>query len=450
MARAERGLATTAGAQPAGGPQPAAGAQPAGDRRGGQALAWAAAAFGLALAAYVADVATHPIKLTLGWFDLNIYNHAGLIVRHAPDTLYTWHFLPGVQYLYTPFAGLGFAAGSLLPWAVLKWLMTVASLAAMVFTVWVTFGQLGWRGRNRAAAVLAVSAVALWTEPVLRSVQVGQIELVLMALIAWDLCQSDDRRWKGAGVGLAAGIKLVPLIFIVYLLLAGKRRQAAVASAVFAGTVVIGFAALPHDSVKWWLTGYFLHAGDFSNTSQGSLLNQSLLALVTRTPAGAGSVTALWLLLAVVIGCLGLAAAALFARTGRPTAGWVTCAVTGVLISPISWDNHWVWIVPVFALLADAGFRSRGAVRWGYWGFGAALAGVFADWPTHWTGRLAFVPHGLVGFDVRRHPMSEIFHLSGIQLISWNLFVLGGLVTFGFMVSRAWLAWRDRRAAAVT
>ena len=273
MARAESGLATKAGAQRAR------------SRAGGRALAWSAAAFALALAAYVADVATHPIRLTLGWFDLNIYNHAGLIVRHAPDTLYTWHFLPGVQYLYTPFAALGFAVGSLLPWAVLKWLMTVVSLAAMVLTVWVTFGQLGWRGRDRAAAVLGVSAVALWTEPVLRSVQVGQIELLLMALIAWDLCQSDDRKWKGAGVGLAAGIKLVPLIFIPYLLLAGKRRQAAVAAAVFAGTVVIGFAALPHDSVKWWLTGYFLHAGDFSNTTQGSYLNQSLLALVTRTPA---------------------------------------------------------------------------------------------------------------------------------------------------------------------
>jgi alpha-1,2-mannosyltransferase len=439
MARAESGLATRVEARPA--PR----------RPSKRALAWSAAAFALALAAYVAVVATHPIRLTLGWFDLNIYNHAGLIVRHAPDTLYTWHFLPGVQYLYTPFAALGFAAGSLLPWAVLKWLMTVASLAAMVFTVWVTFGQLGWRGSNRAAAVLAVSAVALWTEPVLRSVQVGQIELLLMALIAWDLCQSDDRKWKGAGVGLAAGIKLVPLIFILYLLLAGKRRQAAVASAVFAGTVVVGFAALPHDSVKWWLTGYFLHAGDFSNTSQGSLLNQSLLALVTRTPAGTSSVTALWLLLAVVIGCLGLAAAVLFARTGRPTAGWVTCAVTGVLVSPISWDNHWVWIVPVLVLLTDAAVRATGAARAGYLGLAAALVVLFGDWPRHVTGRLAFVPHGLVGFSVpRRHPMTEIFHLQGQQLISWNLYVLAGLALFAGLLIAATLTWRDRRAAAVT
>src|SRR5260370_23276191 len=161
MIRAEPGLARPAGT-------PAVGA-----RRSRQALAWAVAAFGLALAAYVVDVATHPLGLTLGWFDLNIYNHAGLLTRHAPQTLYTWHFLPGVQYLYTPFAALGFAAGSLLPWAVLKWLMTAASIAAMALTAWLTFGQLGWRGRDRAAVTLAVAAGAAWAEPVLRSLGVG-------------------------------------------------------------------------------------------------------------------------------------------------------------------------------------------------------------------------------------------------------------------------------------
>lgn len=322
--------------------------------------------------------------------------------------------------------------------------MTVASLAAMVATVWVTFGQLGWHGQRRGAAVLAVSAVALWTEPVLRSVHVGQIELVLMALIAWDMCQPDHRRWKGAGVGLAAGIKLVPLIFIPYLILAGKLRQAAVATAVFAVTVVIGFAVLPGESVKWWLTGYFLHAGNFTNQSLGSLLNQSVLALLTRTPEGAGSVTALWLAAAVVIACLGLAAAALLARAGRPTVGWVTCAVTGVLVSPISWDNHWVWIVPVLALLADAAVRARGAARAAYLALGVALFAVFADWPTRWTGPLAFVPHGLVGFNTRKHPMSEIFHLHGAQLIGWNLYVLAGLVIFTGLLAAATAAWRNR------
>jgi alpha-1,2-mannosyltransferase len=234
--------------------------------------------------------------------------------------------------------------------------------------------------------VLGVGAVAMWTVPVLVSLQQGQIELVLMALIAGDLCQPDNRRWKGAGAGLAAGIKLVPLIFILYLILAGKLRQAAVAAAVFAGTAAFGFAVLPEESVKWWLTGYFLHSGNFSTLSLGSLVNQSLLALVTRTPAGATSATALWLGAAAIIGCLGLAAAALLDRFGQPTAGWVTCAVTGVLVSPISWDDHWVWIVPMLALLTDAAVRARRAARLACWAVAAALAAVFADWPAQVTG----------------------------------------------------------------
>ena len=387
----------------------------------------------------------HPLHLTFRFFDLNIYNHAGLLVRHAPAALYTWHFMPGVQYLYTPFAALGFAASSLLPWALLKWLMAAVSFAAVLLTVWVTFGQLGWRGRYRQAAVLGVGAVAMWMEPVLVSLQQGQIELVLMALIAVDLCQPDSRRWKGAAVGLAAGIKLVPLIFILYLVLAGKLRQAAVATAAFAGTALFGFAVLPGESVKWWLTGYFLHSGDFPTLSLGSRRNQSLLAMVTRTPAGATSATALWLAAAVAVGCLGLAAAARLDRSGQPTAGWMTCAVTGVLVSPISWDDHWVWIVPMLALLTDTAIRARRAARLACWAVAAAAAAVFAAWPTQIAGPRAFVPHGLLGFNFGPHPLGEVFHLHGFQLVSWNVYVLPGLGMFALMLAWAAIAWRPGR-----
>jgi len=308
----------------------------------------------------------------------------------------------------------------------------------------VTFGQLGWQGRRRWTAVLGVSAVALWTEPVLRSVQVGQIELLLMALIAWDMCQPEHRKWKGVGIGVAAGIKLVPLIFIPYLILAGKLRQAAVATAVFAATVVVGFVALPHESVKWWLTGYFLHAGNFSNTSLGSLLNQSMLALLERTPAGAGSVTAVWVLFAAVIGCLGLAAAALLARSGRPTAGWVTCALTGVLISPISWDHHWVWIVPAVAVAAHYAVRARSVVaRWASASLAAGITLVFGAWPKS----LWSVPSKRPGFaegfiwappntnpSLYYHygdrPSYVEYHWHGLYLIAGNLYVLAGMALF--------------------
>jgi len=233
----------------------------------------------------------------------------------------------------------------------------------------------------------------------------------------------------------------VPLIFILYLIVAGKLRQAAVAAAAFAGTVLLGFAVLPRESVKFWLTGYFLHSGNFPTVSLGSLRNQSLLALVIRAPAG----TALWLAAAVVVGCLGLAAAAQLHRCGQPTAGWITCAVTGVLLSPISWDNHWVWIVPMLALLTHTAIRARHATRLAWWAVAAAAAAVFAAWPAQVSGPRAFVPHGLLGFNFGPHPLSEIFRLHGFQLISWNVYVLPGLGMFALMLAWAVIARRRRR-----
>jgi len=405
----------------------------------------AAALCALALAAYLADMIVHPQGNMLDWYDLNVYNHAGLIARTSPDRLYTWQLHPGIKFTYTPFAGVIFAAGSLLSWAVLKWLMTVASLAALAGTVWLTFGALGWRGRSRAAAALGLAAAGLWTEPVVRGLHLGQVELLLMVLIVWDLSQPDRRWWKGAGIGVAAGIKLVPLIFIPYLVLAGRLRQAAVATAAFVSTVVIGFIFLPHASAKFWLTGYFVRPGNVGDV--GSLLNQSLLGLVVRAAGSARAGTPVWLALGAVIVVLGCTTAAVLHRSGRPVAGWLTCALTGLLCSPISWDHHWVWIVPTMALFTDAALRARGAARWGYWALTAVIFALFGAWPNHYTGPAAFVPQGLLGFFIGPHPEHEMYYLKGMQVIGWNLFVLVGLVLLTVAVTAAARIWLAAPAA---
>src|SRR5262249_56606828 len=99
----------------------------------------------------------------------------------------------------------------------------------------------------------------------------------------WIMCelgQQDGGWWRGAGVGMAAGIKLVPLIFIPYLLLPRRFRQAAVAAGTFAGTAVLGAIVLPADSRAWWLDGLFLKG---SRTGfPGWEGNQSLQGLITR------------------------------------------------------------------------------------------------------------------------------------------------------------------------
>ena len=239
---------------------------------------------------------------------------------------------------------------SFLPW-VAMWISSVfVNVAALLAAMWFTFGGLGYRDRRvRLGATLLAAAVTFWLQPVVRTIYLGQVNLVLMAMIMWDLCQpsllaSGRRRWwKGALTGVAAGIKLVPLIFVPYLLITRRFREAVMTVAGFLVTVAIGFAVLPHDSSEWWLHGLFWSDGNRAGF-EGWAGNQSLRAIITRF---AGSVAAgqdPWMVAAVIAFILGMTAAYLVDRAGYPVPALLVTSLTGLLISPISWDHHWVWI----------------------------------------------------------------------------------------------------------
>jgi len=125
----------------------------------------------------------------------------------------------------------------------------------------------------------------------------------------------------------------------------------------------------------------------------------------------------------------------------------LTCALTGLLCSPISWDHHWVWIVPAMALFTDAALRARGAARWGYWAVAAVLFALCGAWPNQYAGPGAFLPQGLLGSFIGPHPVPEMFYLKAAQLIGWNLFVLAGFVLLGLAVTAALRIWLAAPAA---
>jgi alpha-1,2-mannosyltransferase len=406
------------------------------------ALALAALFFLTSLTAYLTDSVTHTGRL-LTWYDLNVYNDSGLITRRIPAILYTWQLVPSVKFTYTPFAGLIFAGTTFISWNTLRWGMTVLSLLAIPLTAWLTLGAMGRRGSARAAAALAVGALALWTEPVIKSLQLGQIEPLLLLLVVSDLAQKDTRPWKGAGIGLAAGIKLVPLIFIPYLLLSGKVRQAAVATGAFAATIGLGFIFLPGPSVSYWITGYFVRPGRTGGVD--SLVNQSLLAFIARLSGGVANAQVTWLVTALAVMALAIAGGAVLTRTGKPVQGWVLVGVTSVLVSPISWDHHWVWIVPVLAMLAGVAMQRPGWIRWASLVLLVAVAAVYGSWPWWYTGPLAFVPErGFLAWAVQPPLIYQVTTLHGWQLLTWNLFVAVGAVLYLGMLVVAALAWRRR------
>ena len=405
--------------------------------------------FAVMVACYCTFILTHPMVRWLAPVDLHVYRLGGKVVAQIASVynpklaapLYDWpgH---GLKFTYPPFAALVFTALVLPSWTLLLKLSIAANIAALAIAIWATLGGLGYRaGLARLGGTLLLAAALVWIEPVQRTIYLGQVELLLMALIMWDLGQPDRRWWKGAGVGIAAGIKLVPLVFIPYLLLTRRFRQAAVAAGTFAATAVLGAIVLPADSRAWWLDGMFLKG---SRTGfPGWEGNQSLQGLITRLSGSIAAGQPLWLLAACVTLIAGIASAAALDRAGHQTVGVLTCALTGLLVSPISWDHHWVWVVPAVTVLVVYGIRARRSLRWAYLAGAGLLTAIFGAWPGFLWGEpldLGGFSEGLIWIPPNTNPGTFAqrgdrpwyaeYHWHGFQLITGNLFLLAGLVLF--------------------
>src|ERR1035441_6813511 len=271
-------------------------------------------------------------------------------------------YAPGspFSFTYPPFAALVFATTAGTSIGFLKIAITAASVVALAGLCGQSLAAAGLP--RRPETVFAPTALALLTWPVAYTLQLGEINLILAALIGADLLRRRDGSWwQAIGVGLAAGIKLTPLIFVAYLLLTRRYRAAATAVATFAATVATGFALLPSQSTTFWLHGVFHHQSRVGNPSNPS--NQSLAGAVARLAGSTAAATAAsrpwWVVAVLVTSVASLAIAAWAHRRGHRLAGVTCCAITGLLISPISWTHHWVWVVLLLIALPVAAWQHR-------------------------------------------------------------------------------------------
>jgi hypothetical protein len=279
----------------------------------------AVALFLLAVAGYALLVHASP-QYYWTQIDTAVYRDGGIAARHQPAMLYALELGSAkLPFTYTPFAALVFAAGSGVSFATWQVGLAVLTIGLLPVVAYLALGLAGRpAGLARAAAAFAIAAVGLWLEPVAMTLFFGQINLVLLALVVGDLALPDRLKGKGIGIGLAAGIKLTPLIFIPYLLFTRRVKAAAVSALTFAVTVGLGFALLPHASAVYW-GGQFARPG----SNHFHLDNQSLNGVILRLTHVGPHAHAYWLVAAVVVGIGGLATSILASRRGHELLGLV-------------------------------------------------------------------------------------------------------------------------------
>ncbi|WP_067535309.1 glycosyltransferase 87 family protein [Nocardia crassostreae] len=311
----------------------------------------------LILTAVTCDPWLPNVGILVGGMDVHVYRDGAFRILHDIP-LYTEPTFRGLQYTYTPFSTLVFTFFYAIPWA---WVNTVwlwINLAILVSCVLMCWRILAYRLTPRlilASVLLATTCIFL--EPVRTTLFFGQINLLLMLFILWDYSRADRSLLRGMGAGLAAGIKLVPLYFIIQFLALRQWRSAATATAVFASTVLGSWILLPADSREYWTSTFFESSRIAPDTHPA---NQSLRGALAHLTGNAAPIW-LWTLVAAAVTIVSLFVTTRLYQHGERLLSVTLTGLTACAISPFSWGHHWVWFIPLLVYLIH---RAQSAPRW--------------------------------------------------------------------------------------
>lgn len=272
-----------------------------------------------------------------GLLDLSVYR-AGAQRLIDGTSIYAQPY-GDLPFTYPPFAALVMVPLAMLPTVLAELVLPLLSSVALVFV--------GHRCGLRSRWLLAVAPASTLLEPVWMTQHFGQVNLLLLALVLGDLV-GPSSRWRGVLTGIAAGIKLTPLLFLGHLLVTRQWRAAGVMAGSFAATVAVPIVLLPGDGLRFW-TSVLPDAGRIGAPWYSG--NQSLMGVLARVGGDASWVRPAWFVVSVVVVLLALLLARVLYDDGDLLAAVSATGLASLLASPVSWSHHWVWCIPLGAVL---------------------------------------------------------------------------------------------------
>jgi alpha-1,2-mannosyltransferase len=286
--------------------------------------------------------------------------YRGDVLFHTPIGLnLPFTYPPLAAIVFCPFAWLHMPAASVAITLLTLVLLIVSTLIVLTrLDVWSASTIMpgpAWLRRLWLAAVIVVPA-AIWMEPIASNFAFGQINVILMTLVIAD-CVPRRTPWpRGLLLGFGIALKLTPAVFLLYFLLRRDTRAALTALASFAGATLLGFVLAFGDSWEYWT-----HTVHHTDRIGEAALNtdQNIAGALARIGLGEHERFLLW-----VAGCLAVLAVTIWAmrrvlRAGEPTLAVICVALFGLVVSPVSWSHHWVWVLPAVLVTAILGWRRR-------------------------------------------------------------------------------------------
>jgi len=308
----------------------------------------------LAVAALVTGVVVYLAVLGRRYgLDLRVYRDSANTWwsgRNPYQATYTIHELP---FTYPPFALPVLAPLSWVPFRWSQWIFWIVSIGAGTAAVVIVRGG-GAALRNGGdwlSSLGWVCAAVLVLEPMHSAIDYGQIEVVLMFVIVADLLVV-PAPIRGVILGLAAAVKLTPLVFLLVLVVRGDWKSTIRAIGAFVGASAAMWLVDPSLSHTFWTQDVNAPGRTGSVSYPGNL---SWYAIAHRWPFPSSGSFPAWSVLSLVTVGVGGFVAWRCSRTDRPSWTVIVVALTGLLVSPISWSHHWIWLLLIPPLLVKTG-----------------------------------------------------------------------------------------------
>jgi hypothetical protein len=262
----------------------------------------------------------------------------------------------------------------------------VVSLVALGCSLWLLMRPAGL-GYSAWAAV-PVATLLLASNPLAQQVLEGQLNLLLLALLAgaWAADRAERPALAGALIGVATAIKLFPGLIIVYFLARGRWSAVVAAGGAFVALAIAACGAFGGDV----FLVYFRDVIPSFSHYHHNLANASLAGLWSKVFVGTegwslplvyAPAAAKWATLASGLAIAGLCGWNAWWAKSRPQLdlAFGACVIGALLASPITWGHSFVLLVLplVVAWRHSAG---RPAVRLGWTGLIAVLWLVRGGW----------------------------------------------------------------------
>ena len=320
----------------------------------------------------IATVATATqVMLTDFPIDMIIYRE-GVKAFMAGDEVYSVPMMAGdiaLPFLYPPFGALVMVplAGDWFSDAMAGDIVIILSNLLIGLIVLLLAFALNKQRVTRFASSDVISVASLiWGivlifEPVRLNNGFAQINIILMALVALDLIPRNRLKWLPQGwlIGVAAAIKITPLAMLLYFLV--RKELKPIITAGISAIVATTNAA----AVRWDVTWEYFTVNLLSMGSGGEIgvqtayqSNSSIKGFLERLYTSQESMetasmitTIIWFCLAIITVVLGGWLMIALMKRGLNIEAFIINAFIMLLISPVSWSHHWVWLTIAIPVL---------------------------------------------------------------------------------------------------